>query len=299
MTPSIELILAAAVLLLGLGASLLLPHAHGRAKPGRLHLAGALLAMAGLAALMLAMARPAEPITAVFFYAFAAIALAGGLLTVTSRDPVFNALSFALVLLATSGLFLLVGAQFLAAGTVIVYAGAIVVTFLFVIMLAQAEGEAVYDRMARSPGLTTLAAFLTLGIVAYGITLVRGAERTLLKPQEYATATGEASFDFKATEIETRLMKGTDLPGRAQRSGDDGLRRVVGMALGPMSNMEYADRGDPSRGVPPPHVAGLGGALYTDHLLTVELAGVILFVALVGAASIAAPRRGARGAAAR
>ena len=43
-------------------------------------------------------------------------------------------------------------AQFLAAGTVIVYAGAIVVTFLFVIMLAQMEGKAAYDRAARSPG---------------------------------------------------------------------------------------------------------------------------------------------------
>jgi NADH-quinone oxidoreductase subunit J len=61
--------------------------------------------------------------------------------------------------------------------------------------------------------------------------------------------------------------------------------------------MDDLTRGDPSRGVPPPHVAGLGGTLYTDHLLTVELAGAILFVAMVGAASIAIPRRAARAAA--
>jgi NADH-quinone oxidoreductase subunit J len=42
--------------------------------------------------------------------------------------------------------------------------------------------------------------------------------------------------------------------------------------------------------VPPPHVAGLGGTMYTDHLLSVEVAGVILFVALVGALAIATPR---------
>ena len=53
------------------------------------------------------------------------------------------------MVLSTSGLFLLAGAQFLAAGTVIVYAGAIIVTFLFVIMLAQMEGRAQYDRAAR------------------------------------------------------------------------------------------------------------------------------------------------------
>ena len=79
-----------------------------------------------------------------------------GLLTVTSRNPVYSALWFASVVLSTSGLFLLADAPFLAAGTIIVYAGAIIVTFLFVIMLAQMEGKADYDRAARSPGLGDL-----------------------------------------------------------------------------------------------------------------------------------------------
>ena len=38
------------------------------------------------------------------------------------------------------------------------------------------------------------------------------------------------------------------------------------------------------------HVAGLGGTLYTDHLVTVELAGALLFVALIGALAIASPK---------
>ncbi len=70
--------------------------------------------------------------------------------TVTSRNPVYSALWFASVVLSTSGLFLLADAPFLAAGTIIVYAGAIIVTFLFVIMLAQMEGKAHYDRAARA-----------------------------------------------------------------------------------------------------------------------------------------------------
>ncbi|GIW88168.1 MAG: hypothetical protein KatS3mg108_2492 [Isosphaeraceae bacterium] len=290
MTIPIEAALAVAIPLLGLGTFLLLPHAHPRAKPRRVHLAGAGLAAVGLAALMLTLARPAEWLIATFFYAFALIALAGGLLTITHRDPVFNALCFALVLLATSALFLLVDAQFLAAGTVIVYAGAIVVTFLFVIMLAQAEGQALYDRMTRAPRLTTLASFLLLATLAYSVALVRGAERPLLKPQEYPSATGEATFAFKPSEIETRLVKASDLAGRAARSGDEPLRQVVRMALAPTASTAPAQLGDPARGLPPPHVASLGGSLYTEHLLTVELAGVLLFVALVGAASIAAPR---------
>ena len=86
-----------------------------------------------------------------FFYIFSAAALVGGVLTVTSRNPIYSALWFASVVLSTAGLFLLASAPFLAAGTIIVYAGAIIVTFLFVIMLAQMEGKALYDRAAGPP----------------------------------------------------------------------------------------------------------------------------------------------------
>ncbi len=51
----------------------------------------------------------------------------------------------------------------------IVYAGAIIVTFLFVIMLAQKEGRAIYDRMARSPFLATLAGFLLMFTLFYSL----------------------------------------------------------------------------------------------------------------------------------
>ncbi len=45
-----------------------------------------------------------------------------------------------------------------------------------------------------------------------------------------------------------------------------------------------------TNGFPPPHVAGLGATLFTDHLISVEIAGAILFVALVGAVCIATPK---------
>ena len=61
--------------------------------------------------------------------------------TVTFRNPVYCAIWFGLSLLGTAGLFLFHGAQFLAVATVVVYAGAILVTFLFVLMLAQPEGK--------------------------------------------------------------------------------------------------------------------------------------------------------------
>ena len=133
------------------GTYLLLPHRHGAAKPRTVHVAGAVLAGLGLLLFATFWTPPGPFLTSLFFYAFSLAAVAGGLLTITTRNPIYSALWFASVVLSTSGLFLLAGAQFLAAGTVIVYAGAIIVTFLFVIMLAQMEGRATYDRAARSP----------------------------------------------------------------------------------------------------------------------------------------------------
>src|SRR3972149_8329697 len=86
----------------------------------------------------------------------------GGLMT-PRRRPVDAALWFALVTFSTCGLFLLQSAPFLAAATIIVYAGAILVTFLFVMMLAQQAGATIYDQRARQPLAATIVAFILLG----------------------------------------------------------------------------------------------------------------------------------------
>ena len=85
----------------------------------------------------------------VMFWVFAIGALMSGVLMITARNPVYAALWFALATLSTCGLFLSADAPFLAAATIIVYAGAVIVTFLFVIMLAQQSGAAGYDQRSR------------------------------------------------------------------------------------------------------------------------------------------------------
>ena len=60
-------------------------------------------------------------------------------------------------------------APFLAAATIIVYAGAIIVTFLFVIALAQQAGATVYDQRARQPFMATLAGFVLLGGMLFAL----------------------------------------------------------------------------------------------------------------------------------
>ena len=114
---------------------------------------------------------PGEIVAGFFFYVFGVGAIIGGVLTITSRNPVYSALWFALVVIATAGLFLLAGASFLAAGTIIVYAGAIIVTFLFVIMLAQMEGKATLrpGGPVAGPGdLRVLPALVVLDLFAFG-----------------------------------------------------------------------------------------------------------------------------------
>ena len=118
------------------------------------------LALAAVALFLIrAEARVAERI---LFYAFSGIAIVSGGMMITLRNPVHSALSFAMVVLSTCGLFLLQAAPFLMAATIIIYAGAIVVTFLFVIMLAQQAGVSDADQRSREPFLATVGSFVLL-----------------------------------------------------------------------------------------------------------------------------------------
>jgi NADH-quinone oxidoreductase subunit J len=106
-----------------------------------------------------------------FFVLFAALALAGGLGVIASHRAIHSALALLLVLSALAVLYLLLGAQFIAVLQVIVYAGAIVVLFLFVIMLlhmATGEPAARGVRPWRTGATVGAALFLTALLVAIG-----------------------------------------------------------------------------------------------------------------------------------
>jgi NADH-quinone oxidoreductase subunit J len=82
----------------------------------------------------------------VYFYACAALAVAGALGVIVSKNPIRGAMGLLLLILSVAGLFLALHAQFLAAIQLIVYAGAIVVLFLFVIMLLGPSASTPTDR---------------------------------------------------------------------------------------------------------------------------------------------------------
>lgn len=78
-------------------------------------------------------------VTAAFFYIFAGITVASAFLVIASRNPVHSVLYLILAFVNSAGLFILLGAEFLAMILVVVYVGAVAVLFLFVIMLLDVD----------------------------------------------------------------------------------------------------------------------------------------------------------------
>ena len=99
-------------------------------------------------------------IDALFFYLFAGVMLTSGLLVVVSRNPVYSVLFLILAFFNAAGMFVLIGAEFLAMLLVVVYVGAVAVLFLFVVMMLDinfAEMRAGFQK------------YLPLGLVVGGI----------------------------------------------------------------------------------------------------------------------------------
>ncbi len=99
---------------------------------------------------------------AIAFYAFALSALAGGLMTVVSRNPVHSVLWLILAFLSSAGLFVLLGAEFLAMLLMIVYVGAVAVLFLFVVMMLDIDFAELKAEMARYMPLALLIGVILL-----------------------------------------------------------------------------------------------------------------------------------------
>jgi NADH-quinone oxidoreductase subunit J len=78
-------------------------------------------------------------VTAAFFYLFAGITIASAFMVIAARNPVYSVLFLILAFVNAAGLFLLMGAEFLAMILVVVYVGAVAVLFLFVVMMLDVD----------------------------------------------------------------------------------------------------------------------------------------------------------------
>ena len=164
----------------------------------------------------------------IVFGVLAVITVLSSAATITSRRPLYAALWFALSLIGVASLFLLQGAQFLGVATIAVYAGAVVVMFLFVVMLANPEGNANYDQQSWGrfvPLFSVTTGLLLSGLVSWSVLLIA----PVVDPVERTTAGTPA--------VEA-------------------------------------------------HMAGFGAALFGKRLISVEVTGTLLLVALVVAVAI-------------
>jgi NADH-quinone oxidoreductase subunit J len=108
-------------------------------------------------------------IQAIVFYLFAGIMVASGAMVISARNPVHSVLFLILAFFNAAGLFVLMGAEFLAMILVVVYVGAVAVLFLFVVMMldidfsAMREGFLKYAPIGAAIGLVLLAELVLVG----------------------------------------------------------------------------------------------------------------------------------------
>ncbi len=201
-----------------------------------------------------------------FYYAFSAVGIVSAVRVITHTRPVYAALWFVMVVIASAGLMLTLAAEFMALAMVIIYGGAILVTYMFVIMLAtppQAENEdgmtPDYDRVASEPLWAAVAGFLMLAVILSVVFMPMAPNQAARLPDDAvlqaSTFTGRAIVD----ELKYSTPSGAMAPDSE--------------ATGTIRNVEH-----------------VGLDLFRSHPLAIELAGIILLLALIGAVVIAKTR---------
>lgn len=291
LSPAVVLILC---LVAGVGTVLLLP---ARREGGVTKIGGVILLAAALI-LVATLVRYAAGTPAggmgVYFWVFAAIALVGALRVITHPRPVYSALYFVLTVFATAGLFILLWAEFMAAALVLIYAGAILVTYVFVIMLAASasptgggdegvttnpdDGEtsarspgrlaglAEYDAVSREPLVAAAVGFTLMGVLLFVI-FDRAAAPRLPGPR--LDAYSYVATDASGAQITDEIQAGSAAEAQAllaQRGLTDARVTMAGST------------------------EALGRYLFRTQPVNLELAGLVLTLGMIGAIVIARRR---------
>lgn len=153
----------------------------------------------------------------IVFYVLAAAATLSAMLCITQKSPVAAALWLVSTMFALAGIYVLLNAQFIAAMQVLVYAGAVMVLFLFVIMLLNLGRDEDSD-IKKGPA-RLVAVFLGAGLVA-GLVAVRGTSVAGL-----ANSLARGAVDATPFSV---------LPGGAQVQSAEAASNVIGAVAAPM-----------------------------------------------------------------
>jgi NADH-quinone oxidoreductase subunit J len=148
------------------------------------------------------MANNMAPVaTPFFFYLFAGIMLIGGILVITRSNPVHSALALIVALLAQASIYLMLYAPFVAGVQIILYAGGIMVLFLFVIMLVSIE-RSMRERQFNSQWVAGIIAAVALG----GLFIAVYAKGSSIFPQHALSIVEENNTQKVATLLYGQYM---------------------------------------------------------------------------------------------
>lgn len=200
------------VVLLAAGLALLLPR--GSRRGGAL---GAVLTTAALGLFAAQFRLLQDWVSDAVFFVMAGVTVVSAVGAVTMRSPVYCAIWFALSLMGTAGLFFFQGAQFLGVATVVVYAGAILVTFLFVLMLSNPEGRSLYDRLSWEAGMSAAAGAVMVGLLTWTTAETVFLAPSVPPPKSALGGVAPAPIATKATPAEAAA--GVLAPNHVERLG--------------------------------------------------------------------------------
>jgi NADH-quinone oxidoreductase subunit J len=309
------LLIYAGIVLGAIGVFVALP----RRKPGPRGF-GALIAAGGAGIVLVTLTvtlLQTDATLNLFFHLFGFLALASALRVITHRRPVYSALWFIFTILSTSGLFILLSAEFLTFALIIIYAGAILITYLFVIMLASqapSEEEAAsisgYDAQSREPLVAVLAGFVLLAVLTsmmnVGIPQMRIPTETngqiaIADLQGKLTGALEDAGFPEGSEV-VNAFSHPQVPWIAMlavpEANIDPYREAVENAEedSALAAFDLTVMGAPNRdgtwsigvgnlpeSVRVQNLERVGHALVAEHPMALELAGIILLLAMVGA----------------
>ena len=298
------------------GISLALPRrtkGHGQSHAqGKVfeYVGGLLVAVAfGLGALLMGLKANSagSSFPNLFFYPFAFVAIGASVRMITHKRPVYSALYFIMTIIASCGMYILLSAEFMAFALVIIYAGAILITYLFVIMLATqaptGDGDddlTDVDAVAREPMLASGIGFVLMGLIASAMFTGVGAlpapamsegqardsvllhmprkvdrvlDRAGLLEDGWRVArdehTGDAMIDVDARTITIELL------------GEDAHGHEAVLATRTLDESQWPDK------LAADNLDRLGFNLLNDHPMMLEVAGIILLMAMLGATVLA------------
>lgn len=235
----------------GVGLYFLMPQP-GRARP----LAGAVIGLIGLATWAVALAASAAGGSPALFYVLATVALIATVRVITHPRPVYSALYFVLVVLTVAALCLMAQAEFLAVAIVIIYAGAILVTYVFVIMLATQGAAPTADARSREPFLSIAAGFVTMAALTAHV----------------APWLANRSPLPRTNVVPVAFSPPPSVGEPAAEGDEEGAEGATGIPM--------------VRG----HSATMGTAVMSRYIAALEISALLLLIAMVGAVAISRKR---------